>query len=1157
MKKIYNLIALFVMLFAAVGINAQKYALLDEVSVIEDGVQYALFNVSNSQNAAGANVGVTANLVDDYNLWVFEKTGKTVEGYVLWRMKNVGQNAYWQKESYKLNKENSDDRYRDDGYDLHGYIGCNASWGTVENAMEVTVEMAGEGNDRITGSTTGGFVICNSEVFPWEGNTANKGYYKLEPQTSGGVINIAFAPWGNENVWKVYTVHENTSKEKIEILLDEIAENPLNIAVGDYPGYYKQSVVDTWNNVFTKATNSVVQELTEEEFAVIYNELVEGYETIKKSINPVVEGYYYLVNGYGAFFENQDVEKAMYGKSETEPEWKTFDPADYSFLWKISPREGGWDIYNVYQDSYIYGASMNAYSYPVKMRKDLTTRYQIFTPVGQGQFNIYNSSFNIPYHANGHSSGAGNGGNIVTWNEGADSPSAWKLVPVTDQKYIDAAINAKEQEKIRAELASYITLAGNVYDKLFVTSPDMENPLITKADDSVPFNEEGNQIFCNRKEAGLLGGRYGALIDGIVTTGNNPWLDVNGNFAYLSSMTGSNNAQPNGHMNDDVDFLQIDLSETPVQKFVFQSYPAKHDLNTQPMQIGVWVTNDTIGFCDATDKWTRVQTVYPKICKAEEAYTSPLIELDQKYKYVRFTIEMVNSGKRSFAYSEFQLYNAGLDENLSQYYYIPGMKEVADNLKEVTDRVKAAVEEGHATLEMKEELTNAVNAVKALYADPTELKSLIAKATNEVKYAVVGEEFGNIKTQQSVNNYDNAVKAASALDLTGAITKTELDNAVNAIKDARNAFINDMVTPEPGKWYYIKSLDTKRSKALNSYVYANNIGEGSSTKWGAPENLENKATAMWRFVPVEGAEQPHTYYIQNMAGAFYVGDNAVNSNANVYLITTPVAYTFTYAGKGYTAICPTENNLYNYSLGAANFNYVQGLSYAVGGVNADETENTVGLWTFVEATTDAGVSVPVFEGLNAKVLPFAVSELSAINENYKTYAIADIKVVNGVTTVSLYEKDSFEAGEPFFLDVPAAEEGAGDPELICEAPTTDLVTTPGVSNGLVGVFANTTIEAGMGISSNGNWVASTGGMIGRQNGYIDLSKYVGPVEGVKIVRTIVIEGLNYPDAVGGINAENGENGVKAAKGIFTIDGKAVSAPQKGQIYIINGKKVRY
>ncbi len=59
MKKIYNLIALFVMLFAAVGINAQKYALLDEVSVIEDGVQYALFNVSNSQNAAGANVGVT------------------------------------------------------------------------------------------------------------------------------------------------------------------------------------------------------------------------------------------------------------------------------------------------------------------------------------------------------------------------------------------------------------------------------------------------------------------------------------------------------------------------------------------------------------------------------------------------------------------------------------------------------------------------------------------------------------------------------------------------------------------------------------------------------------------------------------------------------------------------------------------------------------------------------------------------------------------------------------------------------------------------------------------------------------------------------------------------------------------------------------------
>lgn len=43
-------------------------------------------------------------------------------------------------------------------------------------------------------------------------------------------------------------------------------------------------------------------------------------------------------------------------------------------------------------------------------------------------------------------------------------------------------------------------------------------------------------------------------------------------------------------------------------------------------------------------------------------------------------------------------------------------------------------------------------------------------------------------------------------------------------------------------------------------------------------------------------------------------------------------------------------------------------------------------------------------------------------------------------------------------------------------------------------------------------------------------------------------------AVSSIDAETGAN---AAKAIFTVDGKAVSAPQKGQIYIINGKKVRY
>ena len=42
-------------------------------------------------------------------------------------------------------------------------------------------------------------------------------------------------------------------------------------------------------------------------------------------------------------------------------------------------------------------------------------------------------------------------------------------------------------------------------------------------------------------------------------------------------------------------------------------------------------------------------------------------------------------------------------------------------------------------------------------------------------------------------------------------------------------------------------------------------------------------------------------------------------------------------------------------------------------------------------------------------------------------------------------------------------------------------------------------------------------------------------------------------AVGSIEAEEGA----AVKSIITVDGKAVTAPQKGQIYVIDGKTVKY
>ncbi len=1162
MKKIYSLIALFAMIIAPVSINAQKYSPEEEAIEIQEGVKYILRNAATpTEFASTGTPGITSQVVDDDNLWMFEKTGNRVDDYATWRIKRVSTGLYWQKESPKIMPEGAQDGaegcYREDGFDIHGYIGCNATWGSAENAMEVTIELADGGAPRTTGATTTGFVICNAEVFSWSqdgGETlANQGYYRLEHQRG---TEISFAPWNEGSTWTIWTAHENSPKDKLEILLEEVASAELDFSednIGTLPGVYAQETVTAWNELYTRAQNAVIQDLSDAEYEAIFNELTEGFAKIKTAVNPVVEGYYYIVNGLSAFEEQQGYKKAIYGNSTTDPRWKNWDQADYAFLWKFEPKGEGWSVKNVLYDSYMHGAAETGKSKPLSM-KTSTDRVITFTALGKGMWNIKDNFSSASYHANGHGGGAGTGSNLVTWNGGLESASAWQIVPVTDQEYIQGAINAHAQILIKEKLSGLIVEGGKLYDNLFVSTVNYDNPLVTKADDACMINEEGNQFLYNRKEG--TEGRYAALIDGITESvknesGDYTNKDENDQWAYFHGCWSNTVDKLNGYSDYSKDFLQVDFQTNPAQKFVFRSYRRANSSNAQPTQMGVYVTNDTTGYCTRTDKWTRVATIYPNTCNVNEPYVSPLFDLDQPYQYVRFVIENTNNGVRYCTYSEFNLYPAEVDQTLSQYYYADGMKAAADKLKEVNDRVSAAVEAGTATEAMIDELKAAIAAVKALYADPAELKSLIAEVPAYIEKAMVGENFGNIKTQGSIDDLTSAYAAATEFSLEGAVQKSALDAVTNTLKSAKYAFLNDMVTPEAGKWYTINNMCTGEGKDawINAAIYATSVVEGVNLSW-SNEGLDGKATALWRFVPVEDAEKPNTVYIQNMATGMYIGSEANDNKLSTAttLSTTPVPFVFTFVGGDFTAIVPASNTAKTGLHAAAANKAVVGWYY---------TDNTASLWTFTEPELE-GVAVPVAEGLNAKVLPFAVDGLSEFND-YKFYAISDIKTVDGVTTISLYEKDSFEAGEPFFVDVPRNEVGEGEEpiesEILAYVPT-DLTTIAGSSNGLVGVFANTTLLAGMGVvGADGEWTASAeGATVGGQAGYIDISKFTAPVDGVVVAKTIVIEGLNDYTGVGSIDAENG---VKVVKGIFTVDGKAVSAPQKGLIYIINGKKVRF
>lgn len=134
-------------------------------------------------------------------------------------------------------------------------------------------------------------------------------------------------------------------------------------------------------------------------------------------VNPLEAGYYMIVSGFKAFEEQQKVEKAMYAKAGA-PAWKTLDKKDGSQYWQLKAVEGGFALYNLGRKKYISGVDALG-------DETVLTFDKLTTP---GDFNIKKGS--AVFHALGHNSGAGNAGDITSWDGNSGTASAWVLKKV-------------------------------------------------------------------------------------------------------------------------------------------------------------------------------------------------------------------------------------------------------------------------------------------------------------------------------------------------------------------------------------------------------------------------------------------------------------------------------------------------------------------------------------------------------------------------------------------------------------------------------------------------------------------------------------------------------------------------------------------------------
>ncbi len=969
--------------------------------------------------------------------------------------------------------------------------------------------------------------------------------------------NIGFSGLQMCNQWNVY--HADYQNDKLGDLDDLINQYATFSPVGGTtPGFYEQEAANRYNEAMEKAVVMLLTGGSDEEIDGMIAELREAKLACEAAVIPLTAGYYNIVSAYDDFLNVQGVEKAVYLDYTTNKlAWKTFDAEDGDFIFYIEPTDDPVMFYLQHFFSDTYAKQMEAWTgtsatTPMDLGKDYTQR---FTMEVEGMFFWSDPSWTYPGSSNGksafapfgHSLGDRTEGKLVAWGrttDGADRSyildehiNLWYIRPVSDE-VMQTMEPIKAQKAITQQLSELIQEGREAYSKLFSYTVDKEGALITTAGGGINEDPiEGNQLtFQTIRRQGVAGSDdYKFLIDDIDST----------------YMQGSG-------------YIDIDISNTPVNSVAFtyntrcasgeygNENQQKWGRDERPDKVNIYGTNDSGN--DA--KWTFVTSAEMGALELPATFVT---NLGGEYKRLRYEVITNATGGSYFTISEFQLYKTVEDKETSQYYTTEGLKDAADALITTINELVPVVEANTATKENIETLNAAIAAVKELYADTTELAALIDECEVLLEGVVVGDEMGQLSDESLETALKDAIDNARKNAFVSPISVTAVKEATTAVKEAKAAFMAGIKSFEVGKWYFITNLDIDRvgeDGAEDAFcggnaIYLKDKYSGSSVvKWGLFDknsmtlNADNNPKAMWRFVPIEGTED---YAIQNMYTGYYLGDFA-GENINLPVSQEPVPYNVAYSGNAQFRLYPhTAKNKDNLALWPEGFE-ADVVCHVIDGASA---------WTFVEIDPEEQEAISIsdfaFNLIDVMAVPYNISGIADYNTDVHTYAVRKISQEDFdgdlVTTIELYEKDEFKAGEPCIIVL-----GSTDPDvetepfdLVIPFPT-DVVdhTVPMVANGIVGGLHGLKCAGGTAISTGKEFIAvgESGSGFDDQTGIIDLATYKGEVEGVETALTLTIFGMSAlpePTLTGDVDG-NGEVNTADVVAVyaFIIDGSGVT-----------------
>ena len=893
MKRFYNyFLSLFLLMVVGIsGAMAQAYRegnLLETVEAVtsQDILLNGTGNMGGGQYLCGQGYSSTVTKDCRYRL---EQVSGQVDGLNLYVLKQVSTGLYVKDYTLQTTDDEQTSQYDTSDYPFGGY-GIAVTADKAE-AMQFTVSLAVENGTDPRSKTTNGQAQDLSQpsfVLATKQPSANGSIQFL-----GHYYKPFYAVYEDTNAWQIHAVDEPQGKEKLQAYMDSYFANNTDPSVtypaGTNPGACPAELVEAAHAVYTEANAALNADeftLTDEQVNDLCNRIESSIEKLKTSINPMVDGIYFIHDSRGVF--NAGNNMFIYGDkgngldyisangNYTKPAKLDADAVKY--LWRVKVVKGdSATIQNVLTGLYFthkdavanhFGLSQSETLVMVRKCSETGDKYNHSSFYIRDTNNTKRACTNPSY------------GWVLNWDDAKDPGSQFVFESVTEtEDELNALLEEAKQDVRNEKLAtlygdavyalnkgiSYAPAADYVLDNDF----SAEGALVRHTGD-----EENTPWYCNNKQGSE--GTYEALTSEGWEYGT-----------YFHSAWGSA-FEPSISKNH---YLVAELEQDATGDILVKV--AKRGTgNDFPTQFAVYGANKFDKENPNATEWKfqgladinytdSVAVTYNNgendPVTVPDAVGIAAMHLDGSYAYIKLaaTKTLFNASKPLtnrgyFAIAKLNIWEAAEPVVKS---YTPELQDVQKTneavITELQTQIEAAgkqVADSSATDAQIASLQAALDAFNNNYPDPSRVTTALAEASSVYNAASSKNLIGDKLAQYPTAVAEKLANVITKYQSFNSVKLADINAAVNEINAAVAEFKASIKLPEAGKFYTLRSAAKK---------YENKAGNDSKgvTYRAIIYSESNNATT-----EVTGSFTPVRFY--RMDGSSAIKDSASFADAD-------------------------------------------------------------------------------------------------------------------------------------------------------------------------------------------------------------------------------------------------------------------------------------